>query len=412
MGLAEAYNRVRFGPLAGLGPAAEAAGNLKAARRQDSRKEVPLPISTFRAPGRFTFGVGALAALGDEARRFGNRAVLVTGRKALAEAGTTRRALEVLKEAGVEATLFDEVEPEPDVATVDRLRRLVREQGADVLIGLGGGSAIDAAKVAAGLARRDEPTRAFLDGAEVTRPVLPTIAVPSTSGTGSEMTNNGVISDRARQHKASIRHASLVPAVALVDPEITVSCSPEVTAISGVDALVQAIESYVSRHATPLTDAVALRAVEELAKALPAVVTQGENIALRTAAAWGSAMAGLALGNARLGVVHGMAHPIGVRYGVPHGLVCGVLLPPALEFNREAIPEKFETLRRILGGDPVGYAQGLLLACGLPMHLKEFGLDPETFEAIAEESLPSGSTKANPRDVTKDDILAMLNRVT
>ena len=371
-----------------------------------------MAISTFRAPSKFVFGVGALETLGDEARRFGKRAVLVTGRKAMAEAGTTGRAMHILKKAGVEADLFDEVEPEPDVTTVDRLRQVVREHGADSLIGLGGGSAMDAAKVAAGLAHHDEPTRAFLDGAEVTRPVLPTIAVPSTSGTGGEMTNNGVISDRERQHKASIRHESMVPAVALVDPEITVSCSPEVTAISGVDALVQAIESYVSRNATPLTDAIALQAVEELVKALPAVVTQPENLELRTAAAWGSTMAGLALGNARLGVVHGMAHPIGVRYGVPHGLVCGVLLPPALEFNREAIPEKFETLRRMLGGDPVGYAQSLLLACGLPMHLKEFGLDPDTFEAMAEESLPSGSTKANPRDVTKDDIIAMLEGIS
>jgi len=370
-----------------------------------------LTISTFRAPGEFVFGVGALETLGNETRRLGSRAVLVTGRNAMAEAGVTGRTLDILRKAGVEAALFDEVEPEPDVTTVDRLRRVVRKHGADVVIGLGGGSAMDAAKVAAALANRDEPTRAFHNGADVTPPVLPNIAVPSTSGTGSEMTNNGVISDRERQHKASIRHESMVPAVALVDPEITVSCSPEVTAISGVDALVQAVESYVSRNATPLTDAVALRAIEELAKALPTVVTHGEDIALRTAAAWGSTMAGLALTNARLGVVHGMAHPIGVRYGVPHGLVCGVLLPTALEFNREAVPDKFKRLRQVLGGDPVGYAQGLLVACGLPMHLKDYGLDPDTFEVMAEESLPSGSTKANPRDVTRDDILAMLNQV-
>jgi len=371
-----------------------------------------LGISTFRAPGRFVFGVGAVETLGDHARRFGERAVLVTGRKAMADAGVTGRALDVLKKAGIEAALFDEVEPEPDVTTVDRLRQVVREHAPDVLIGLGGGSAIDAAKVAAALAHHDEPTRAFHQGAEVTQPVLPNIAVPSTSGTGSEMTNNGVISDHERRHKASIRDESMVPAVALVDPEITVSCSPEVTAISGVDAFVQAVESYVSRHATPLTDAVALRAVEELIKALPTVVAQGKNLDLRTAAAWGSAMAGLALTNARLGIVHGMAHPIGVRYGVPHGLVCGVLLPAALEFNREAVPEKFERLRQVLGGDPVGYAQGLLVACGLPMHLKQYGLEPDTFDAMAEESLPSGSTKANPRDVTKDNIVAMLGKIS
>ena len=303
------------------------------------------------------------------------------------------------------------MEPEPDVATVDRLREVLADHGAEVAIGLGGGSAMDAAKVAAGLLYETEPTRAFHEGAEVAEPGIPMIAVPSTSGTGSEMTNNGVISDRENRRKASIRHPGMVPAVALVDPEVTVPCPPKVTAMSGVDAMVQAMESYLSRHATPMTEAIALRAVAELAKALPEVVTQGENLELRTAAAWGSAMAGLALSNARLGVVHGMAHPIGIRYGAEHGLVCGVLLPAALEYNREAAGEKFDRLHETLGGDPVGYAQALLVATGLPLRLNEYGLDPADFEAIARESLPSGSTKANPREVTEADVVRLLEQV-
>jgi len=367
------------------------------------RKGDPVPTSTFRAPDVFRFGAGALALLGEETSRLGGRAVLVTGRSGLAEAGITDRALSSLKAAGVRTTLFDEVEPEPDVTTVDRLREVLARADAEVAIGLGGGSAMDAAKVAAGLVHEAQPTRAFHEGAEVAEPGIPVIAVPSTSGTGSEMTSNGVITDREKGRKASIRHPGMVPAVALVDPEVTLPCPPEVTAMSGVDALVQAIESYVSRHATPMTEAIAIRAVVELARALPGVVTQGQDLALRTAAAWGSAMAGLALSNARLGVVHGMAHPIGVRYGVPHGLVCGVLLPPALAYNREAAGEKFERLREVLGGDPVGYAQALLVACGLPMRLSEYGLDPADFPAIARETMPSGSTKANPREVTEAD---------
>jgi alcohol dehydrogenase class IV len=368
-------------------------------------------IATFRTPDTFIFGAGALASLGEETARLGSRAVLVTGRRAMAEAGITGRALARLKAAGVRATVFDEVEPEPDVTTVDRLREVLAEAGAEVAIGLGGGSAMDAAKVAAGLFHESEPARAFHQGTVVTEPGIPAVAVPSTAGTGSEMTNNGVISDRARGYKASIRHEWMVPAVALVDPEVTVPCPPAVTAASGVDAMVQAIESYLSRHGTPMTEAIALRAVEELARALPGVVTAGEDLALRTAAAWGSTMAGLALSNARLGVVHGMAHPVGVRYGVPHGVVCGVLLPPALAYNREAAPGKFEALRRLLGGDPVGYAQALLVACGLPLRLNEYGLDPKDFAAIAEETMESGSTKANPRTVTEADVVALLEEV-
>jgi alcohol dehydrogenase class IV len=370
-----------------------------------------VPTSTFRAPDVFCFGVGALGDLGEHTRRLGGRAVLVTGRSAMAEAGITDRAVESLKAAHVQVTVFDEVEPEPDVTTVDRLREVLIDQHADVAIGLGGGSAMDAAKVAAGLFHEARPARAFHEGAEVTEPGIPMIALPSTSGTGSEMTNNGVISDREKGYKASIRHPGMIPAVALVDPEVTLPCPPRVTAMSGVDAMVQAIESYLSRHATPMTEAVALRATEELARALPGVVTQGDDLDLRTAAAWGSAMAGLALSNARLGVVHGMAHPIGVRYGVPHGLVCGVLLPAALEYNREAAGEKFDRLREVLGGDPVGYAQALLVATGLPLRLDEYGMDPADFEAIARESMPSGSTKANPREVTEDDVVRLCEQV-
>jgi alcohol dehydrogenase class IV len=370
-----------------------------------------MPTAAFRAPGKFVFGAGSLATLGQEARVFGPRAVLVTGRRAMAEAGVTGRAMDALRAAGVDAALFDEVEPEPEAATVDRLREAARRHGADVLIGLGGGSAMDAAKAAAGLAKHDEPTAEFLAGREVERVGLPNIAVPSTSGTGSEMTNNAVVCDRAARIKTSIRHASMIPAVALADPEITVACPPRVTAMAGVDAYVQAVESYISRNATPLTEAVSLRAAEELLRALPAVVERGDDLALRTAAAWGSAMAGLALSNARLGVVHGIAHPVGVRYGVPHGLVCGVLLPAALEFNREAAGAKYAVLERLVGRDPAEHARGLLAACGLPSRLTEYGLARADFDAIAEESLPGGSTKANPRTVTKADVIALLEQV-
>jgi alcohol dehydrogenase class IV len=376
-----------------------------------SAKEFTLPISEFRTPGKILFGVGALELLGKETRALGRRALLVTGRSAMAQAGTTARCMSILAAAGVEAATFEEVAPEPDVTTVDRCREAVRRYGAEVVIGLGGGSAIDAAKAAAGLAREDDPTRAFHQGRKITRRGLPHIAVPSTSGTGAEMTNNAVISDRERNYKASIRDESLVPTVALVDPQVTVSSPPRVTAISGIDALVQAVESYLSRFATPMTEAISLRAGEEMVRALPAVVRRGDDLELRTAAAWASAMAGLALTNARLGVIHGIAHPVGVRFNVPHGLACGVLLPAALEFNREAVPEKYAALARLFGGDPAGYARGLLTACGLPARLTEYRLDPAVFETIAGEALPSGSTKANPRPVTRDDVIAMLHKI-
>jgi alcohol dehydrogenase class IV len=368
-------------------------------------------VSEFRMPGKFLFGAGGLAQLGAEARRLGSRAVLVTGRRAMAEAGVTPRCLVLLAAAGVTTDVFDSVEPEPDVATVDRCRQAIRAHGAEVVIGLGGGSAVDVAKVAAGLAAENGPTRAFHTGRPIARRGVPMIAVPSTSGTGSEMTGNGVLSDHERHVKASIRDESFMPAVALVDPEITLAAPPFVTAASGIDAMVQAIESYLSRGATPLTEAISLRAVEAMARALPGVVARGNDLDLRTHAAWGSALAGMALANARLGVVHGIAHPIGVRFAVPHGLACGVLLPAALEFNRPAVGCKYDVLAGLLGEDPATYARRLLAACGLPARLTEYRLDAAQFSAIAAEAVASGSTKANPRAVAAENVLAMLSVV-
>ncbi len=371
-----------------------------------------MDLSTFRAPDRIVFGAGSLATIAEEAEALGSSALLVTGRRAMAEAGITPNLVRLAHQAGLPIEVFEEVEPEPSVETVDRCRAAIRAAGGDVVIGLGGGSALDAAKVAAGLAGEDAPTAEFLHGRDVERPGLPFIAVPTTSGTGSEMTDNGVVSDASTATKASIRDPSFIPRLALLDPELTAPCPPDVTAVCGIDALVQAIESYLSRNATPLTESVSLRALDELAAALPQVLERGDDLELRTRAAWGSAMAGLALSNARLGVIHGMAHPLGIRYRIPHGLVCGVLLPPALEYNREAAGRKYDVLQARLGDDPAAYARRLLEACGLPESLAEYEPDPEEYDAIAEETLTSGSTRANPRQVAAEHVHALLGAVT
>jgi alcohol dehydrogenase len=371
-----------------------------------------LAASEFRTPGKFIFGVGAVASLGEEARRLGRRAVLVVGRKAMQETGIAGRCLEILSKAGVDALLFEGVESEPEVTTVDRCRAVLHVHRAEVVIGLGGGSAIDAAKVAAGLAGEDEPTRAFhTGGLKATRPGLPLIAIPTTSGTGSEMTVNGVLSDHERSTKTSVRGESFMPAVALVDPELTLSSPPFVTAASGIDALVQAIESYLSKFATPLSEAISLRAARELAAALPDVVERGSDLDLRTRAAWGSAMAGMALANAKLGVIHGIAHPLGLRCSVPHGLACGVLLPAGLEFNRAAVGYKWTVLEQLLGDDPVAYARRLLAQCNLPARLTEYGLAESVFETIAEEAVAGSSMRSNPRPVAAQDVVAMLRTI-
>ncbi|MBN2583667.1 MAG: iron-containing alcohol dehydrogenase [Planctomycetes bacterium] len=368
--------------------------------------------STFRVPQRIAFGWGALADLGKLAASLGGRVLLVTGRRAMKAAGITDRAMDALRDAGAEVRLFDEVEREPEVATVDRGREAARKFAAECVVGLGGGSAMDAAKVIAGLYHEQPTTAEFHAGRAATNPGLPMIAVATTSGTGSEATVNGVISDRARHVKVSIRGEHLMPHVALVDPELTVPCPADVTASAGMDALCQAIESYASIHATAITEALSVRAVEEIVASLETAVHRPDDRDARTRMAQGSLMAGMALGNARLGVIHGIVHPLGVRYEIPHGLACGVMLPAALRYNRQAMGDKYETLRSLLGGvDPAEFCAGLLERVGLPSDFRSFGVPQDDFGTIADESLPSGSLKANPRRVTREDVLGLLREV-
>jgi len=358
-------------------------------------------------PARSYVGRGAVEHLGEEAARLGSRALLVTGRNALQEAGITGRLRALMKDAGVEAALFDEVPREPDLDTVERARHRIREQNCDIVVEAGGGSAIDVGKAAAALAGEDAPTEEYHRGREIKTHGLPHIAVATTSGTGSEVTRNSVITDPRLRVKKSIRGDGLLPDVSITDPELTLSCPPEVTAASGMDALAQAIESYLSVYAIPTTEALSLRAVELIVPNLPVAFEQGEDLEARAALSEGSYMAGLALGSARLGAVHGLAHPVGLVYGLPHGLVCAVLLPRVLERNIKAAAEKYAKLREIVKQDPVQAVENLLDQLDLPHTLGPYpGEDDERL--IMDYALKSGSSRANPVPVDEAYVRAIL----
>ena len=365
-------------------------------------------MHAFRTAGEIVTGVGALACVGERAATLGRRALVVTGRQAMRAAGFTGRVLLSLEEAGVVAAVFEEVEHDPDVATVDAGRARCREAGCDVVIGLGGGSAIDAAKAIAGLANETEPTAVFHDGKPICAPVLPLIAIPTTSGTGAEVTKNAVISDRARGVKQSIRAEAMMPAVAIVDPELTVPCPPAVTAASGMDALVQAIEAFTSVKATPITEALAFDAARLLLRGLPRAWEDGTDLDAREACAYGSLMAGMAFANARLGAVHGIAHPLGARYGLEHGVVCALLMPHVMRMNRDHVGDKYDRLSHAAGRDIIEAVEGLVERFGLRSALEGVSIPREDFAAVAAESLPSGSLKANPKPVTAEDVIRVL----
>ena len=366
----------------------------------------------FRTVETLVTGVGCFEQLGELAAGLGRRALIVTGRNAMRKAGVTDRACELLAAAGVEARLFEEIAGEPTTAEVDAGRALCREEQCDLVIGLGGGSAMDAAKAVAVLMHAHAPTAEYVEGrsadAETT---LPCIEIPTTSGTGTEVTPNAVISLSDKPLKSSIRGQGLLPAVALVDPELTVTCPPDVTAASGMDALTQAVESYVSIHATPITDAVSFQAARLLLASLPAAVENGGDLAAREACSYGSVLAGMAFANARLGVVHGIAHPLGVRYHIPHGLCCGVLLPASIRLNREAARDKYAMLSHVAGGEIEEVVNQMLDRFGIGRTFAAHNIPESDFAVIAAESMPSGSLKANPKTVTEDDVIRILREV-
>ena len=355
-------------------------------------------------------GPGAVRHLGEKAARLGQRVLLMTGRRALRKSGTLDRLLALMGDAGISVEVFDEVPPEPDLATVDRARERLRRADCDVVIGLGGGSALDVGKAAAALAVADGPTAVYHAGAEVPTRGLPHVAVPTTAGTGSEATSNSVLIDADGMVKKSLRGPTLLPDVCIVDAELTLSCPPSVTAASGMDALVQAIESYVSVQAVATTEALSLEAARAIGRSLPVAYEDGAGLPARAAMVEASFMAGLALGSARLGAVHGLAHPVGMRYGLPHGVVCGVLAPHVFRRNAPAVGEKYARLAEAMGGDPADRTESLLDRLALPRSVGPYP-DAEGERTIMEYALSSGSSCANPVMVDEAYVRGILKEV-
>ncbi len=295
---------------------------------------------------------------------------------------------------------------EPTVTAVDQMRAEIRRLRPDWVAAVGGGSVLDLAKAAAGLAEAPE-TAAYYQthNAAIPPATLPFIAAPTTAGTGSEATVVAVLTDPARILKQSLRHPSFMPRLVLLDPDLLAGCPPATVAAAGLDAFVQAFESYTSRFATPLTRSLSELALTRIAAALGPLF-RGDAAAASDMLE-GSYLAGLALSHARLGVVHGLAHPLGARFGVAHGLACALCLPAALAFNREHIRADLDALRARHGLDVEDAVAGWLAEMRPVNPFRGQPLSDRT--AIVAETLASGSTGANPRPVSADDVNRLLD---
>jgi alcohol dehydrogenase class IV len=373
-------------------------------------------MPNFRVPTQIVLGTGCLADLPKIAGGLHiSRALLVVGRTWARETGMTQKVVDLLKTAGIETEIFDGIQSEPPCECIDKLRSVIRLHQSQLIIGMGGGSVMDAAKAGALLYDSNQSTAWHLNSQELPVDALPVIAIPTTAGTGSEATPTVVLTDESTKVKKSFRSFAIMPHAAILDPELTVACSPKVTAMSGMDAFVQAIEAYCSKFANNLSNALTEKAIVLIAQNLGEAYRDGSNLSARQAMLEGSLMAGMALANVRLGAVHGLAHPIGGKYGLPHGLVCAILLPVVLEFNKPALYEgaedKYSKLCNLLMADPIDFSRSLLRELNLPKDFKEYKISASDLGILAEQAMDSGSTQANPRECSKDDFIEMLKLI-
>lgn len=375
-------------------------------------------------PRHIAFGWGRSAELGEWAHSLGARAFVVTGRRSLDASGAWDRLRRVMEEAGLAIERFAGPGREPEVEDIDRAVAAARAFAPDLVIGIGGGSVLDTAKAVAALVpnRQGTSVEDYLEGVGrglrlEARPV-PWVAVPTTAGTGSEVTKNAVISSAGRKFKRSFRHPSMIAHTAIVDPALTVSLPREATISSGMDALTQLIEAYLSKAARPITDALALEGIRLAAPALPRAVERPHDREARSALAYASMLSGVALANAGLGLAHALAPPLGIHRAVPHGLACAFLLPIALETNRPVARDRLarvgETITSRRFDDPeegadaaIASIRHMVARLGIPRRLSELGVRPGDLGAIARGS-SGNSLRNNPRALSTEELETIL----
>ncbi len=381
--------------------------------------------------GRILFGNGRSQELGEFVRLWGQRVLLVTNAGQVGDGGLVDRVVEILEHIGVTVHCFRQ-RGEPNVEDVEAASRLASDHRCDGVVALGGGSAIDTGKAVAGLMTNGGSVLDYMEvigrGQKLTRSAAPWIAVPTTAGTGAEVTRNAVIGCPEKKFKASLRSERLLPQLALIDPTLAVDVPRSVTARSGMDALCQLIESYTSNRAQPLTDGLALQGIELAARALPKVVAAGDDLESRGKMALAALISGITLTNVGLGAVHGFAAPAGANYPIPHGTVCARLLPPVIRANVAALQTespshpylaRYARIGRALtganGSDDQVIEAGIEFLTNLVDDLqipplREFGLTPGGFPELVALARKASSMRYNPVTLPDDALLEILRQ--
>lgn len=367
-------------------------------------------LRAYETKTRILFANGGISALGETARQTGANKILVVADPGLESPGIIDAACKSLTSAGLEWKIFLDVEPEPYLDGADGAARVGRDAGADLVVGLGGGSAMDTAKAAAVLITNDGEAGSYVGLNKVELAGVTTIMVPTTAGTGSEVTFTAVFTDRETRAKGGINSPFLFPNVALLDPELTISLPPEMTAATGMDALTHAIESVTGRASTVFTEALALKAVSLIASNLRRTVFHGHDLHARENMLLGSVLAGMALADAGVGAAHALAYPLGGNYRIPHGLANAMLIPHVMRFNLPAAEHTLAMVARSMGERVDGCSErsaaakaveavtNLCRDVGIPSKLSDIGVPRADIPMLVEGALKvSRPVENNPR---------------
>ncbi|KLV09079.1 alcohol dehydrogenase [Photobacterium aquae] len=375
--------------------------------------------SAFFIPTVNLMGAGCLTEAADAIKAQGYKKALIVTDKILSQIGMVQQVVDMLAERDVAAVVFDGTQPNPTIGNVNAGLALLKEGQCDFVISLGGGSPHDCAKGIALVASNGGEIADYEGVDRSAKPQLPLIAINTTAGTASEMTRFCIITDEERHIKMAIVDKHTTPLMSVNDPELMLAKPASLTAATGMDALTHAIEAYVSIAATPITDAVAIKAIELIQQHLRTAVNEGQNIEAREQMAYAQFMAGMAFNNASLGYVHAMAHQLGGFYDLPHGVCNAVLLPHVQRYNAQVCPERLKDVAKAMGVNVEGMTaeqgaeaaleaiQALSKDVGIPAGLSELGAKAEDIPVLADNALKDACGFTNPKQATHEEISAI-----
>jgi alcohol dehydrogenase class IV len=368
--------------------------------------------STLKVPELVVFGSHTIEELGAYSLRYGKRAMLIYGGASLERSGNLGHIVSIMEQSDITVQPVGGVRHDPDETQVMEFVTSAARFKPDLIVGIGGGSVLDTAKAVSVIITNGATVKDYWGDREFTKPSLPYVAVPTTSGTGAEITRNAVITSADHTFKKSIRSEYMIPNIALIDPQLTLGLPQTVTAHTGLDALIQNLEAYTSRNAGPITDTLAHKGIELAGTYLLRACEHGDDLEAREGLALASLYGGITLANAGLGLAHGLSHPLGIRCGLAHGHACAVTMPAVIELNYPARKEKYDEAAELLGfpGNGADAFRALLDRLGISEKLGSYGVMPEDIPELVKGS-KGGSRGFNPIDHDDDVIETMLREM-